>query len=49
MPPKEATELFNKFILYLENQNLKVAKGSFGADMFVKIENDGPVTFFLEY
>lgn len=50
MPPKEATTLFDEFTsLFTETSALKkVATGEFGANMQVKLENDGPVTLMLE-
>jgi len=46
MPPKEAKELYLKFIDRLK-EYIKVESGIFGANMEVKIINDGPVTFVL--
>jgi D-tyrosyl-tRNA(Tyr) deacylase len=46
--PKEAEDLYNKFIEELSAPGLKVESGKFGADMMVNIQNDGPVTFILE-
>ena len=48
MPPAEAKELYNRFVVILEESGLKVASGVFGARMKVEIINDGPVTFILE-
>jgi D-tyrosyl-tRNA(Tyr) deacylase len=47
-PPKEAEDLYNKFIEELSTSGLKVESGKFAADMMVNIQNDGPVTFILE-
>lgn len=47
-PPETAEMLYNLFCRYLENMNLKVEKGIFGAKMLVALENDGPVTIILE-
>ena len=47
-PPKEAENLYNKFIEELSTSGLKVESGKFAADMMVNIQNDGPVTFILE-
>jgi D-tyrosyl-tRNA(Tyr) deacylase len=41
--------LYQKFTELLKQQGVKkVANGVFGADMKVKLENDGPVTFIVE-
>lgn len=47
--PDYANELYEKFIKYcIENLNMEVATGSFGADMKITLVNDGPVTIMLE-
>ena len=47
--PAEAERLYELFKELVGKQNVKkVACGRFGADMKVKIFNDGPVTFMLE-
>lgn len=48
MPPKEAEELYNKFVTYAHTQLPSVQEGIFQADMQVSLVNDGPVTFLLE-
>ena len=47
--PAEAKKMYEAFNLALENENLKVETGVFGADMQVDLENDGPATFELNY
>lgn len=47
-PPKQAEELYHKFVQYLRKSKLRVQTGIFGAAMLVSIENDGPVTLMLE-
>lgn len=47
-PPKEAEKLYNIFVDELKKSGLKVETGIFGAMMEVSINNDGPVTLFLE-
>lgn len=47
-PPTVAEELYNLFIAKLKASGLKVETGQFGAMMQVSIENDGPVTLWLE-
>ena len=46
--PAVAERLYRQFIDVLENDDLFVATGRFGADMKVSLCNDGPVTFLLE-
>ena len=46
--PKKAEELYEKFINFLKEYNLKVASGVFGAKMLLDIHNDGPVTFIID-
>ena len=43
-----AEGLYNKLIAELKNEVENVQCGVFGADMLVKIDNDGPVTLMLE-
>lgn len=44
-----ANDMYNKFVKYVrDNYDCKVATGEFGADMEVKIINDGPVTIILD-
>ena len=46
--PEQASPLFDFFVEQLKNHNYQVETGIFGADMKVKIFNDGPVTLMLE-
>lgn len=46
--PEPAEELFDYCVRYLRDRGIDVATGSFGADMLVSIENDGPCTILLE-
>ena len=48
MPPAEAQALFNQFVEQVKAIGLSVKTGQFGADMQVRLVNDGPVTFLLE-
>ncbi len=48
MPPKEAEELFNRFVEKLREFGIPVKTGVFGAMMEVSLVNDGPVTIILE-
>lgn len=48
-PPQIAEPLYDYFCTYLENiSGRKIQKGVFGADMKVKLLNDGPVTLIIE-
>lgn len=47
-PPAEANQLYESFAKLLSEQGVPVARGVFGADMRVYVENDGPVTLILE-
>ena len=44
----DAKELYDYFNEKLKEENVKVEKGIFGADMQVNIENDGPVTIIID-
>lgn len=46
--PQDAVDLYEYFIKYLKEQNIKVETGKFRAMMDVELVNDGPVTFWLE-
>lgn len=46
--PQRAEQLYNQFVALLQESGLKVETGQFGKDMQVSIENDGPVTLWLE-
>jgi len=48
LPPIEAESLYDYFIDKINESNLKIQSGIFGADMKVSLLNDGPVTFMLE-
>ncbi|OLC16590.1 MAG: D-tyrosyl-tRNA(Tyr) deacylase [Actinobacteria bacterium 13_1_40CM_66_12] len=45
--PKRAEELYLAFIQRFRERGIETRTGSFGADMRVTIENDGPVTLVL--
>ena len=49
MSPNEAKIFYRKFNDKLSERGLEVQMGVFGAEMLVRSENDGPVTFVLEY
>lgn len=46
--PQDAVDLYEYFIKYLKEQNIKVETGKFRAMMDIELVNDGPVTFWLE-
>ncbi len=47
-PPKEGKELFDMLVGQAKRAYPRVESGIFGADMNVRLVNDGPVTFWLE-
>lgn len=47
-PPDLAAPLVEKFAGFLRSQSIPTQTGIFGAHMLVEIENDGPVTIWLE-
>ncbi len=46
--PDVANELYEFFVKKLQEKNIQVKTGKFGAMMDVTLINDGPVTFILE-
>ena len=46
--PDVANEMYEYIISQCKQENIKVQTGSFGADMKVELENDGPVTIVLD-
>ena len=46
--PELANSLYEYFVEECKKENVKVETGEFGADMQVKLLNDGPVTIILE-
>ena len=47
-PPAEGEALYSYFADQLAAQAVPVQRGSFGADMKVKLLNDGPVTIWMD-
>lgn len=47
-PPELGRELFDRFVVECRERLETVETGRFGAHMKVRLENDGPVTFWLE-
>jgi D-tyrosyl-tRNA(Tyr) deacylase len=45
--PKRAEELYLTFVQRFRERDIETETGSFGADMTVTIENDGPVTLVM--
>jgi D-aminoacyl-tRNA deacylase len=45
--PQRAEQLYNVFVERFRERGIETQTGSFGADMRVSIENDGPVTLVL--
>ena len=45
--PQRAQELYDVFVQQFRERGIETQTGSFGADMRVSIENDGPVTLVL--
>jgi len=45
--PQRAEQLYEVFVQRFRERGIETKTGSFGADMRVSIENDGPVTLVL--
>ena len=48
MPPAEAEPFFARFCAEMQALHSPVACGVFGAEMQVRLVNEGPVTFWLQ-
>ena len=48
LDPKKATKLYDLFNQKIKENNINLKQGLFGAEMEVKITNDGPVTIIIE-
>lgn len=46
--PEKAKEIYDDFVNYLKEFNIKVQTGKFQASMMVEITNDGPVTLLID-
>lgn len=46
--PNKARNYYERFVKYLEQTDLKISKGEFGALMEVKLTNYGPVTIIID-
>jgi D-aminoacyl-tRNA deacylase len=47
-PPAEGERLYLHFAQALEREGIPVSRGQFGADMAVRLVNDGPVTIWMD-
>ena len=47
-PPEDGEPLYHRFCRLLSGHGVPVQTGKFGADMKVKLVNDGPVTIWLD-
>ncbi|MFH1037430.1 MAG: D-aminoacyl-tRNA deacylase [PVC group bacterium] len=47
-PPEQGERLYDYFCRCLSGLGFPPGRGVFGADMLVRLENDGPVTILLE-
>jgi len=47
-PPEDGERLYQRFCDLLSGHGVPVQTGKFGADMKVKLVNDGPVTIWLD-
>lgn len=47
-PPERGEQLYEQFLNAVREAGVTPATGRFGADMQVRLINDGPVTFLLE-
>lgn len=47
-PPAEGKRLYDHFTAQLQAQGIPTANGIFGADMDVSLNNDGPVTIWMD-
>lgn len=45
--PTRAAQLYESFVQQFRDRGIETETGGFGADMQVRIENDGPVTLVL--
>ena len=47
-PPEDGERLYERFAALLQMEGVSVATGRFGADMEVRLVNDGPVTIWMD-
>ncbi|WP_039017726.1 D-aminoacyl-tRNA deacylase [Halocynthiibacter namhaensis] len=48
-PPEDGARLYEYFITRMQSEGISVQTGQFGADMKVRLLNDGPVTIPMEF
>ena len=48
MPPEPARLVFERFVDFARATGVPIATGEFGADMLVRIDNDGPLTLIVD-
>ena len=46
--PETANQLYEEFVKYLKDNNMKVETGIFQAEMQLELVNDGPVTLLVD-
>lgn len=46
--PEKAIPLYDNFVKYIKESQLKIETGEFGADMRLELINDGPVTLIID-
>ena len=46
--PPEAEKIFKHLVNFAKQEYSKINTGKFGADMQIRLENNGPVTFYLK-
>ena len=47
-PPETAEPIYERFCSAVESTGVMVARGRFGAEMFVELVNEGPFTIWLD-
>ncbi len=45
---EQAKPLFDSFVNFLKQTNIRIQAGQFGAKMLVKLDNNGPVTLIID-
>jgi len=48
MEPKKARAIYEQFLNMVKDYGIKTSAGIFGADMKIKLANDGPVTIYID-
>jgi D-tyrosyl-tRNA(Tyr) deacylase len=47
-PPEMGKRLFDNMVTLARGTDVPISTGQFGADMQVQLQNEGPVTFWLQ-